>query len=115
MGHKEKKPRVFVCRGCCCGTRSKHPKSDARQLERIARDGAAEAGAKLTITDCLGPCGQGNIVVVRAAGTYRWFRQMDGATETQALVDHLAAHGDVEGVDVGRHRMPKRDGRKPKS
>ena len=53
-------------------------------------------------------------MVVRAAGTYRWFRNMDGEDETQRLVDHLAAHGDVEDIEVGAHRMPKRDGRKPK-
>jgi (2Fe-2S) ferredoxin len=109
-----KAPKVYLCRGCCCGTRKKHPGSDARLLERIARDGADRAGARYERTDCLGPCGQGNVMVVRAAGTYRWFRKMDGPAETAALADHLATHGDVEGFDPPGHRMGKRDGRKPK-
>jgi (2Fe-2S) ferredoxin len=107
---KQKKPRVYVCRGCCCGTRRKHPQSDERALRRIV----GRSGLRWRTTDCLGPCGQGNVVVVRAAGTYRWFRKMDGETETRQLVDHLSARGDVEDLDLGRHRMPKRDGRKPK-
>lgn len=109
-----KPPKIFLCRGCCCGTRKKHPHSDAKALERVARDGAAKAGFGFTKTKCLGPCGQGNIVVVRAAGTYRWFRKMDGITETRCLVDHLAEHGDAEDVGLPDRRMPRRDGTKPK-
>lgn len=110
-----KRPRVYVCRGCCCGTRKKHPHSDAKALERVAKRGAAAAGARYTKTKCLGPCGQGNIVVVRAAGTYRWFRKMDELTEMTCLLDHLVEHGDVEDVGLTHRRMPRRDGRKPRS
>jgi (2Fe-2S) ferredoxin len=109
-----KPPKVFLCRGCCCGTRKKHPRSDAQALERVAREGASKAGYRFAKTKCLGPCGQGNIVVVRAAGTYRWFRKMDDVAETRCLVNHLAEHGNVEDVGLAHRRMPRRDGSKPR-
>ncbi len=105
---------MFVCRGCCCGTRKKHPDSDANLLESMLKRGAKAASARFATTKCLGPCGQGNIVVVRAAGTYRWFRKMDGAAETHCLIEHLVEHGNVEDIGLDRHRMPRRDGNKPK-
>ena len=110
-----KKAKVYLCRGCCCGTRKKHPHSDAKALERIARLGATRARARFTKTKCLGPCGQGNIVVVRAAGTYRWFRKMDELAQTKCLMDHLAEHGDVEDVGLSDRRLRRWDGRKPKA
>lgn len=108
-----KPPKVYVCRGCCCGTRKKHPHSDGKGLERLARAGAAKASARFKKTKCLGPCGQGNIVVVRAAGTFRWFRKMDDIEETRCLLNHLAEHGDVEDVGLLHRRMRRWDGRKP--
>jgi (2Fe-2S) ferredoxin len=112
---KTKRPKVYLCRGCCCGTRKKHPNSDAKALERIVRDGAERASARFSKTKCLGPCGQGNIVVVRAAGTFRWFRKLDDIAETRCLMDHLALHGDVEDVGLTHRRMSRWDGKKPKS
>jgi (2Fe-2S) ferredoxin len=109
-----KRPKVYVCRGCCCGTRKKHPHSDAQALERVARDGARRAGARFKRTKCLGPCGQGNIVVIRAAGRFRWFRKMDELAETKCLLDHLAEHGDVEDVGLAHRRLRRWDGRTPK-
>ena len=64
---------VVVCRGCCCGDARKHPGTDhAWQLE-LLRAGAAEHGFQVRTTDCLGPCDQANVIVVRpsAAGAGR--------------------------------------------
>ncbi|WP_236241318.1 (2Fe-2S) ferredoxin domain-containing protein [Streptomyces sp. CC228A] len=58
---------LVVCRGCCCGNADKHPGTDhAGQLERL-REAAAASGGRLAVrtSDCLGPCGQANIVVVQ--------------------------------------------------
>lgn len=66
-------PAIIVCRGCCCGTRAKHPGIDhAGQLHQL-RDEAAGV-AQIRTSRCLDACEQSNIVVVapssagRAAG-----------------------------------------------
>ncbi|WP_269856680.1 (2Fe-2S) ferredoxin domain-containing protein [Streptomyces sp. RPT161] len=64
---------VVVCRGCCCGNPSKYPGTDHQwQLDRL-RAAAAESGGRLTLrtTDCLGPCGQANVIVVQPSAEGR--------------------------------------------
>ncbi|MEV0122548.1 (2Fe-2S) ferredoxin domain-containing protein [Streptomyces sp. NPDC050703] len=58
---------LVVCRGCCCGDARKNPGIDHDwQLERL-RSAAAASRGRFTVrtSDCLGPCGQANIVVVQ--------------------------------------------------
>ncbi|MFF8841464.1 (2Fe-2S) ferredoxin domain-containing protein [Streptomyces sp. NPDC015127] len=58
---------LVVCRGCCCGDGRKNPGTDhAGQLARLRR-AAAESGGELAVrtSDCLGPCGQANVIVVQ--------------------------------------------------
>jgi (2Fe-2S) ferredoxin len=58
---------LVVCRGCCCGDPRRDPGTDhAGQLRRLR--GVAQARAdrvEVRTSDCLGPCGQANVVVVR--------------------------------------------------
>lgn len=57
----------MVCRGCCCGNERRVPTTDhAGQLARL-RDLAGARPAELTVrtSDCLGPCGHANVLVVR--------------------------------------------------
>lgn len=54
--------RVVVCRGCCCGTPRKHPDTDHDAQLRALRSRLG-AGAVRT-ADCLGPCGDSNVMVV---------------------------------------------------
>ncbi|MFD9094674.1 (2Fe-2S) ferredoxin domain-containing protein [Streptomyces collinus] len=62
---------VVVCRGCCCGDPAKHPGTDhRRQLERL-RAAAAEGGFEVRTSDCLGPCDQANVLVVRPSAEGR--------------------------------------------
>lgn len=112
----KKRAKVWVCRGCCCGTRKKHPGVDHDALLATLRAGAEAGGAKLAVTDCLGPCGQGNIVVVRADGDICWFRKMNGLDATEALADHVAAAGSLRRLPaaLAKRTIPKRAGRKPK-
>lgn len=107
-----KKDRVWVCRGCCCGTRKKHPGIDHKQLEKAARRGAADAGVRYDVTDCLGPCGQGNVVVVRSGGTTRWFRRVNDLATTEAVLT-VAAGADLP-AELDRHLMRGRTGETPK-
>ncbi|OEJ24179.1 hypothetical protein AR457_06545 [Streptomyces agglomeratus] len=58
---------LTVCRGCCCGEARKNPGTDHEGQLRRLRDAAAASGGRLAVrtSDCLGPCGQANIVVVQ--------------------------------------------------
>jgi hypothetical protein len=56
-----------VCRGCCCGDARKNPGTDHEgQLARL-REAAAASDGRLAVrtSDCLGPCGQANVIVVQ--------------------------------------------------
>lgn len=80
---------VTVCRGCCCGSTTKHPDTDhSAQLERI-RAGAGPAG-RVRISDCLDACERSNVMVVipsaagrRAGARPVWLGEVldDDATE----------------------------------
>ncbi|MQS36311.1 (2Fe-2S) ferredoxin domain-containing protein [Streptomyces katsurahamanus] len=58
---------LVVCRGCCCGDARKHPGTDHDgQLTRLREAAAASRGRiEVRTTDCLGPCGQANVIVVQ--------------------------------------------------
>jgi (2Fe-2S) ferredoxin len=54
---------VTVCRGCCCGTASKHPEVDhAGQVDAL-RAGIGDAG-RVRVSECLDACERSNVVVV---------------------------------------------------
>ncbi|MFI1395342.1 (2Fe-2S) ferredoxin domain-containing protein [Streptomyces sp. NPDC020681] len=51
---------LVVCRGCCCGD------SPVGQLARLRAEAAASGGRfAVRTSDCLGPCGQANVIVVQ--------------------------------------------------
>lgn len=91
---------VVVCRGCCCGDTRKHPGTDhAWQLE-LLRAGAAEHGFQVRTTDCLGPCDQANVIVVRpsaagrrAGGRAAWIGFVMDDEGTEEVVQWAAAGG----------------------
>jgi (2Fe-2S) ferredoxin len=107
--------RIWICRGCCCGTRRKHPGVDHEELRRLLRTRGEALGCKVRTTDCLGPCGQGNVVVVRRGGTVRWFRKMNSPKRTKRLLRHLRDGGDLAALPpkLEALRLRGRDGRKP--
>lgn len=58
---------LVVCRGCCCGDARKNPGTDHDgQLTRL-RAAAEASGGRIAVrtSDCLGPCGQANVIVVQ--------------------------------------------------
>jgi (2Fe-2S) ferredoxin len=56
-------PTVTACRGCCCGTERAYPNTDhVAQLERLRE--AVKGHARLRVSECLGPCDRGNVLVV---------------------------------------------------
>ncbi|MER6912040.1 (2Fe-2S) ferredoxin domain-containing protein [Streptomyces sp. NPDC000594] len=64
---------VVVCRGCCCGDARKHPGTDHEGQLRRVREAAAASGGRIAVrtTDCLGPCGQANVIVVQPSAEAR--------------------------------------------
>ncbi|MEU3050280.1 MULTISPECIES: (2Fe-2S) ferredoxin domain-containing protein [unclassified Streptomyces] len=64
---------LVVCRGCCCGDARKNPGTDhAGQLARLHQASEASAGRfAVRTSDCLGPCGQANVIVVQPSAEGR--------------------------------------------
>ncbi len=76
---------VLVCRGCCCGRES--PGSAAKRLHAMRTAARSLPKGRTTVTDCLGPCSDFDVVAVRhrdagqagrRLGT-TWFRRVDDA------------------------------------
>jgi (2Fe-2S) ferredoxin len=61
---------VTVCRGCCCGTRAKHPDVDhAAQLDQLR--GGIVGTNRVRTSDCLGACDRSNVIVVSPSAAGR--------------------------------------------
>ncbi len=54
---------VTVCRGCCCGTASKHPEVDHAGQVAALRAGIGDAG-RVRVSECLDACERSNVIVV---------------------------------------------------
>ncbi|MEV0256816.1 (2Fe-2S) ferredoxin domain-containing protein [Streptomyces sp. NPDC050732] len=93
---------LVVCRGCCCGDPRKNPGIDhAWQLERLRSAAAASRGRfAVRTSDCLGPCGQANIVVVqpssegrRRGGRAAWVGFVTDDESLDGIITWAAAGG----------------------
>jgi hypothetical protein len=85
---------VFACSGCCCG----HPDrggemAPPRVLRATARRLFKASGlagqARLSISDCLGPCSESNVVFVYVNGRALWFRRMNSPELFSELLRYL--------------------------
>jgi predicted metal-binding protein len=80
----------LVCRGCCCGTESKHPGLDHQgQVERLRAALPTEIPSTLREVDCLGECSSSNVIVVRRGQNRRWFGEMLGPERTEMLAEWI--------------------------
>lgn len=59
-----------MCRGCCCGSRRKHPDVDHDAIARALGEGVGE-DAELQAVDCLWACDLSNVVVVNPSTAAR--------------------------------------------
>ncbi len=90
---------VTVCRGCCCGTASKHPDVDhSSQLEQLrVRLGRASL---VRVSDCLDSCEHSNVIVVtpspagrRAGAGPVWLGEVLHPDSTAELAEWVAGGG----------------------
>lgn len=103
----------MLCRGCCCGSASKHPSTDhdeqVAQLEAVASD-----AVRVRVVDCIDRCARSNVVLVRerlAPGRRRdtWFGGVHYRAHTRALADWVADGCAPElPADLARLRIPPR-------
>ena len=60
---------LLLCRGCCCGTRDKHPQVDHDSQERVLTDAIdTQPGMEMRVVDCLDECDRSNVAVLRRPG-----------------------------------------------
>ncbi|MGQ0623207.1 MAG: (2Fe-2S) ferredoxin domain-containing protein [Sporichthyaceae bacterium] len=91
-----------LCRGCCCGTRRKHPDTDhAWQLERLLA-AARTCGGQVEVraTECLDYCAAGNIIVINPSGVGRahgakpvWLGFVLDDARLEPIIDWVLAGG----------------------
>jgi (2Fe-2S) ferredoxin len=91
---------LVVCRGCCCGSTAKRPQADhAAVLTRLRTFAAAHPQVTAVRTsECLGPCEQADVMVVRPS---REGRRQGGRPVWFGLVDGYAAERLLEWVTAG--------------
>jgi predicted metal-binding protein len=86
---------VMLCRGCCCGTAQKHPRTDheAQQLT-LEQAVAAQPLVDLRVVDCLDECDRSNVALVRRprapkADRDTWLGGLLTPAATSTLADWL--------------------------
>ncbi|MFT7837111.1 hypothetical protein Q5530_13275 [Saccharothrix sp. BKS2] len=95
----EDRPRVTVCRGCCCGTTRKHPQVDHDGQVRVLRE-ALDGTAEVRLSDCLDACAHSNLLVVhpspaaRAAGAKPlWLGRVLDDRALREVIDWISGGG----------------------
>lgn len=93
-------PRVRVCRGCCCGTRSKHPDVDHESIAAALSGDELGGAAQTVTTDCLWACDLSNVVVVNPspAGRSRgarpaWVAEVNSVERARIVAAWVRAGG----------------------
>lgn len=90
---------VTLCRGCCCGT-AKIPGVDhTRQITTLRRM-LSDVRVRVRTSPCLGPCKQGNVVVVhpsaearRKGATTVWLGLVNDDSRLRAIAEWVRAGG----------------------
>ena len=91
---------IVLCRGCCCGSVAKRPHVDhAAALARLEAFATTHAQvAAVRTSECLGPCEQADVVVVRPSPEGR---RRGGRPVWFGLVDEYALELLTEWVGAG--------------
>lgn len=98
----DRRAGVVLCRGCCCGSARRDPDTDhAAQLAWLQLMAHAHPdGVTVRTSECLGPCAQANVLVVRPSPVGRrrggrpvWFAFVGDARVLELLESWISAGG----------------------
>ncbi len=98
---------VLLCRDCCCGSGSKHPRTDhGAQREALLACSGVD-GVRVRVVDCLSHCDRSNVVLVRDFTAGRrphdtWLGGVLDATATEQVVAWVTA-GDTLPAELSSH------------
>ncbi len=88
-----------MCRGCCCGTRRKHPDVDHDGIAEILAHESG-IGTELVNTDCLWQCALSNLVVVNPSADARragarpvWIQKVNTLERARAIAEWVRRGG----------------------
>lgn len=105
---------VLLCRDCCCGSETKHPRTDhdAQREALLACSGDDEV--RVRVVDCLDQCERSNVVLVRDFTVGRrphetWLGGVLGPVAAQRLVAWVR-----DGGTLPRELEPHRFGQTPR-
>jgi len=80
--------KIAVCNACCCGNVNKgNKKVPVEELKKAWKDHEFSSNVKLTISTCLGPCSQKNVVLITNQGERTWLGGIDSDEQYQELVE----------------------------
>lgn len=83
--HRPLTKHVLVCGNVDCAARGSIPLIDA--LRRLVKDAGRQRDIRLTITSCMGRCGEGPTVAVYPDGI--WYRGVQAADAAEIVNEHL--------------------------
>ena len=92
---------LLVCRGCCCGSTSKHRRTDHDgQVDDLRAAQADSDAVRVLVSDCLDQCERSNVVLLRPARAARrrgakpmWLGGVLASAQTEALADWVRRGG----------------------
>lgn len=90
----------MLCRGCCCGTSGKHPRTDHDgQLLALEAAVADNPAVDLRVVDCLDECDRSNVAVVRRPQAPKgkrdtWFGGLLAESSSRSFAEWVAQGAD---------------------
>lgn len=80
--------QILLCRGCCCGkTERGFPPVPVDTIKAYWREHKLNRFVQLTVSGCLGPCDQTNVVLIITPERQIWLGGLSRDQEYQALGD----------------------------
>jgi cobaltochelatase CobN len=83
--------QMIICQGCCCGaTQKDRPAVPVEWLKAEWRKRGLLKRVQLSISGCVGPCDQPNVVVVNSESGTQWLGNITDFNQYRSLVDWAA-------------------------
>lgn len=90
---------MFACFGCCCGHTNNGAARFARPALRRQYDAAGLQGrVRLAFSECLGPCGEANVIFLYLHGRPLYFRRVNTPELFDAVLSYARGAADAPGT-----------------